>query len=253
MKKEKKDRLINLSVSLLTVVFILLFWSVAAAVIGSKFILPSIPQTFNAFGELFTDADFYLSLLNTLLRTLIAFAVSFFIAFLFAFLVNKFRRAKYAVEPIVAICRALPTVAVVLLLLFWTNSKVAPVIVSMLVVLPTAYTNCNAAFDAVDKDAVEMCRLFNVPQTSVFKKVILPQMTPQLLYSVGAGFSLNLKLMVAAEVLAATGRSLGNKLNYYNFNLMISEMLAVVVITVIIGLTVELIFNALSKKAGKKQ
>ena len=253
MKKEKKDRLINLSVSLLTVFFIFLFWTVAAAAINSKFILPNVYETLSAFGELFKDGDFYVSLLSTLARTFIAFAVSFLLAFSLAFLVKKFKKAKYAVEPIIAICRALPTVAVVLLLLFWTNSKVAPVIVSMLVVLPTAYTNCIAAFDAVDKDALTMCRLFNVPKYSVFNKVIIPQMTPQILYAVGAGFSLNLKLMVAAEVLAATGKSLGNKLNYYNYNLMTAEMLSVVVITVIIGLTVELIFNALAKKAGKWQ
>lgn len=253
MKREKKDRLLNLTVSLLTVLFIVLFWTVAAAAVNSRFILPSIPQTFSAFGELLTYGDFYISLLNTLLRTFIAFTASFLIAFSFAFLVNKHKRAKYSVEPLIAICRALPTVAVVLILLFWTNSKVAPVIVSMLVVLPTAYTNCVAAFGAVDKDALNMCRLFNVPKSSVFNKVIVPQMTPQVLYAVGAGFSLNLKLMVAAEVLAATGESLGNKLNYYNFNLMTAEMLAVVVVTVIIGLTVELIFGALSKKAGKWQ
>ena len=253
MKREKKDRLINISVSLLTVVIILLFWSVAAVIVGSKFILPTIPQTLSAFGELFTAGDFYLSLLNTLLRALIAFTASFFIAFLLAYLVKKVRRAKYVVEPIIAICRALPTVAVVLLLLVWTTSFIAPVIVSMLVVLPTVYTNCIAAFDAVDKDAVEMCRLFKVPKNEIFKKVSLPQITPSLLYAVGSGFSLNLKLMVAAEVLAATGKSLGNKLNYYNYNLMTAEMLAVVVVTVIIGLTVELIFNALSKRTGKWQ
>lgn len=253
MKKEKKDKLINISVSVLTVLFIFLFWTVAAAAIDSKLILPDVYETLSAFGKLFKDGDFYVSLISTLFRTLIAFAASFLLAFLFSVSVEKFKRAKYAVEPLIAICRALPTVAVVLLLLFWTNSKVAPVIVSMLVVLPTVYTNCIAAFGAVDKDALTMCRLYKVPKYPIVKKVIVPQMTPQMLYAVGAGFSLNLKLMVAAEVLAATGKSLGNKLNYYNYNLMTAEMLAVVVITVIIGLTVELIFNALSKKAGKWQ
>ena len=57
--------------------------------------------------------------------------------------------------------------------------------------------------------------------------------------------------MVAAEVLSATVKSVGNLLNYASYNGEMAQMLAIVLITVILGVVIEAIFNALSKKAGE--
>ena len=56
--------------------------------------------------------------------------------------------------------------------------------------------------------------------------------------------------MVAAEVLSATSRSIGSMLNSANYNSETAEMIALVVVSVIIGLVVESVFNALSKRAS---
>ena len=149
--------------------------------------------------------------------------------------------------------RALPTIAIVLLLLFWTNSKIAPVIVTMLVVLPTLKTQTTNSLNSLDKDLFVMCKVFNVEKKEIFTKVTVPQIMPSLLLSVGAGLSLNVKLMVAAEVLASTKNSIGNMLNYANFNLLIPKMLALVTFSVLACLVIEKIFSVLSKKVGKWQ
>lgn len=251
--KNKKDAIINALITLLTFTVILLFWTVSALSVNNKLVFPDISRTVSAMGELLSDGGFYTALSGTLIRTLIAFVASFIIAFSLAVITYKFPRIKHAVNPVIAVLRALPTVAVVLLILFWANGNVAPVIVSMTVVLPTVYTNCVAAFGEIDKDVIDALKLFRVPKKEIFCKVQLPQVAPPLLVAAGAGLSLNLKLMVAAEVLASTAKSLGNTLNYYNYNLMTANMLAVVLITVALGIIIETVFNALSKKAGKWQ
>ena len=104
---------------------------------------------------------------------LIAFVCSFILAFLCAGAVNKHKELSKVINPVVSVLRALPTVAVVLLLMFWTDSQVAPVIVTMLVVFPVLFTNLCASFSAIDNDVVEMCTLFNVEKKKVFYKVKL--------------------------------------------------------------------------------
>lgn len=251
--KRKRDRILGIIVSVIPIACIILIWETAAKTTGNDYVLPDVAHTLKKFFGLFTYSEFYSALFSTIIRSIIAFSVSFILAFIFAFISEKSNNGKRAVGTIIAITRALPTIAVVLLLVIWTNSNIAPVIVTMLVVLPTAYTNCVAAFDAVDKDAVDMCRLFKVSDSDIFKKVRLPQMTPSLLYAVGSGLSLNLKLMVAAEVISQTPYSMGYLLNYSKIYYETATMLALVIASVIIGLSVELIFNALSKKAGKWQ
>jgi NitT/TauT family transport system permease protein len=253
MKKTEKNKLTNLSISILTVLGILIFWTVLALIADSSYILPSIPETVVAIGELLITGEFYISFLLTLLRSVIAFALSFSVAFLLSLLCYKKKTADRIISPIVGILRALPTVAVILLLLIWTNSEVAPVIVTMLVVLPTLKTEITNALNTLDDDVITMCKVFGVSKREVFKKVTVPQVLPALLLSAGAGLSLNVKLMVAAEVLASTKNSIGNMLNFANFNLLVPRMLALVTLSVIACLVIEKAFKLISKKVGKWQ
>ncbi|MBO7149691.1 MAG: ABC transporter permease subunit [Clostridia bacterium] len=232
---------------------LILLWIILAKVIDNEFILPNLQKTMAEIFALFSNAEFYHAFFSTLFRAFIAFLISFALALIFSYLSWRSEVAKRIISPFISVVRALPTLAVALLLVFWANSKVAPVIVSMLVVLPTTFTNLKQAFDSVDNDAVKMAEFFSVSKKDVFFKVQLPQIAPALYSSIGAGLSLNLKLMVAAEVLSQTAYSLGFMLKSAQMYFEIAEMFAIVILIVIVALVIELVFSLLSKKAGKWQ
>lgn len=248
-----KNKVLGIAAPLISVAAIFGIWAAAAAATDNQYILPTIGQTFGEFFGLFGHAEFYGAVLNTLLRSLIAFVISFLLAFIFALAAEKSDFAAKLIAPVIAIIRALPTVAVVLLLLVWTNSRVAPVLVTMLVVLPTIFTNIKNALGAIDGDLVEMCRVYAVPKREVFFKVKVPAVLPQLLRSAGSGLSLNVKLMVAAEVLAQTGRSLGYLLNTSKVYLETATMIALVLVSVALGLIAEGVFGLLARSAEKRR
>lgn len=253
MKKNKSDKILGYALPVITVVCLIVIWWALAAAVGNGFILPDPVESVNALFALLKTGEFYVALSLTLVRSLIAFVVSFSAAAALAFLSDRYKSAKKVIKPIIGILRALPTVAVVLLLLLWTNSFIAPMIVTALVVLPTIFTNVEAALQSIDKESVEACVFFGLPQKEIKKRVIVPQIAPQMLLSAGSGLSLNLKLMVAAEVLSQTARSLGYLLNTAKVYLETAQMIAVVLITVIIGVGIESAFSALSKKSGRWQ
>ena len=247
----KREKILNLILPIFSILTIVFFWSVAAIAVGDGLILPSVKETFAALFDLLLSEKFYSALLSTLLRSLIAFSVSFALAFFTAFLSYKYKYAKKFLAPVITIIRTLPTIAVVLLLVVWTNSKVAPVIVTTLVVFPTMHSELSVAFGGIDEDALVMCKVFSVGKKDRFNKVVLPQIAPYLISSVGSGLTLNLKLMVAAEVLASTARSIGYLLNTSKIYFETATMTALVIFTLLIGLIVEGVFSFLSKKAGK--
>lgn len=251
--KTKSDKILGIVIPIIPIACIFLIWETTARATGNDYILPNVSETLAKFFGLFSHAEFYTALFGTLFRSFIAFAISFVLAFVLAYVSDKFLNGKRAVAPVIAIIRALPTIAVVLLLIIWTNSRVAPVVVTMLVVLPTIYTNCTAALKSIDKDTVEMCRFYKVSQKDILNKVQIPQITPTLLLAMGSGLSLNIKLMVAAEVLSQTPYSMGYLLNYSKTYYETATMLALVIASVIIGLIVELTFGLFSKKAGRWQ
>ena len=146
----------NLILPLISLICVVLIWVIASKITNSEYILPSFFTTIKATFKILATAKFYGALLSTLLRVVIAFVVSFALAFALAFWGYKSSKAKKIISPIMSIIRALPTIAVVLLLLFWTNSFVAPVVVTILVVLPTVYTGVGNALEGLDKDLIEI-------------------------------------------------------------------------------------------------
>lgn len=248
--KEKREKILNLIIPLLSVGTMLFVWAIAALAVDSEYILPSIGQTVSALFNVLKSKLFYVSLLFTMLRSLLAFAISFALAFVFAILAGKVKYFKSIISPIISVMRALPTIAIVLLLLFWTNSKVAPIIVTAIVVLPTSYTHIESALFALDKTVSDAGRVDGADEKAVFCMIELPQIAPALYSGIGSGISLNIKLMVAAEVIAQTAKSIGYLLNTSKVYFEIAQMLALVCIMVVLGVIIESIFNKLAKKSG---
>ena len=135
---KKLNRALNVILPLLPITFIIVLWVISARSVDNDILLPTVKQTLYALADLFTQKQFYISLFGTILRSLIAFLISFILAFVLAVLIAKNKAIRKVVEPIIKIMRALPTIAIILLLLLWTNSLVAPVVVTTLVVLPTS-------------------------------------------------------------------------------------------------------------------
>ena len=95
-----------------------------------------------------------------------------------------------------------------------------------------------------------MCSVFNVSKKDKLKKVIIPQIVPDVLRSIGTGLSLNLKLIVAAEVLSNTANCMGYLMNTAKVYFETASMICLVLIIVVIGLIIETVFNTLAKKVG---
>ena len=247
----KKRKILNSMMPIITILILLLVWFVVGVIVNNDYLFPSLSAVFTAFFGVVANGGFYSAYFATLLRSVIAFLISFLLAFVFAYFSFKSENFKLSITPIIRILRALPTIAVVLLLLVWTNSQIAPVVVTMLVVLPTLYTNVLSAIEEVDKEALQMCKTFNVDKKKVLYSVTIPQIAPPILVAIGAGISLNLKLMVAAEVLSYTSQSIGYYLNVAKIYDATATMIALVVVTVIIGVLIEWVFNLISKKVGR--
>ena len=246
-------RVQNLILPIISILSLIAIWGVTARVMGKEYILPTVELTFSSMLKLFGELRFYRALLFTVLRSLIAFSVSFILAFIFAYFSKKSQVFKKVISPFISIMRALPTIAIIPIIIVWTNANtyVTPVVVTMMVVLPTVYVSVYNSIDVVDDNLIETCKLFGLSEREILKKVQIPQILPPMLLTIGTGISLNLKLMVAAEVLSATSRSIGALLNNASQLAEVSQMLAIVVVAVALSLIIEGVFSLLSKKVGK--
>ncbi len=249
---KKLNKIFNLILPIFTVGVLLIVWSLVALVQDNEFVVPSIGKTLQEFAVLLGEKTFYIALLLTLIRSVIAFLLSFLLSFILAYFASKRQWAEKVILTIMSITRTLPTIAIAWLILFWTNREIAPIVITMLVVLPTSYTQIKGALDGVNKNTIEAGKVDGAGWVNVFFKIELPQIAPQVYSVIGSGLALNFKLMVAAEVLSATLKSLGNMINLATpFN--VARVLALSIVVIVLGLIVEFVFNKLSKRAGTWQ
>lgn len=237
------DKLFNLIFSVAAIVIMWLCWLIAYYVQGNEYVVPSVGSTLSALWQLLGQAAFWKAFGGTLLRALEAFALSFVLAAvcsLLSALSNAFARI---LKPIVTALRTIPTMALILILLLWTSRTATPVIVGCLVTFPMVYAQMNAAYAGIDKGLADVAKVYNfTPAQKVFK-MYLPLMLPNILSQSGAAYSLTLKIIVSAEVMARTLSSIGGMMQEARNYLEVPELFALTIVTVVAGAVAEALLS----------
>lgn len=248
LKKIAKN---NIVWSVVAAAVILLAWHISYLNIKNDYILPGIGQTFGSLFALFVDGDFYVALGNTVARTLISFAVSFVLAAAFAALSAVFKPFKMTFACIISVVRTLPTMAITLMLLIWSTPRVAPAIVTGLVLFPMIYAQFIAAIDGLDANLLEMAKVYRISRRDKLAKIIAPAVAPEVISQVGAGLSMGLKVMVSAEVLSYTLNSFGGMMQQARLYAEMPLFAALTLVCILVGLMLELLSCFIRRLVGK--
>ena len=224
-------------------------WAVACLAAGNGYVVPSISDTFAEMGQVLREQSFYIAYGNTMLRSLEAFVISILAASAFAAASKSIRVVRDVLTPIISVVRAFPTRAVILMLLVWLNPGQAPVAVTVMVLFPMTYTSTLAAFDQLDEGIIRTCRVYRIPVWKRIFQVYLPVSGAYLLSEYGAALSFAVKLMVSAEVLSNTYRSLGGMISQAKVYLDIPRMMALTLLAVATGVLIEAVFELIVRAA----
>lgn len=236
-----------------TLAFLVCVWVVVWAIVGNEGIVPSFSASVKAFFAYFVNGGFWRALGSTFLRVFIAFVISFGLAAVLAFVSYLYPTFGRFFAPVAAVIRVLPVFAIVFLLLDWTNAWITPVLVAFLSLFPMLYTTFLSALSGVDKGLVEMSKTYNVPLKKRITQLYLPSIAPLAVKEVGAGLGFAVKLVVSAEVLVRTAKSLGSlvlQTQYVYAEL--PQLFALVIAVCVIGFLLECLGGILSKALERR-
>lgn len=251
MKKFWGERKLNIICSAASLVLMWLAWIIAYYCVRNDYVIPSFWDSVVALWAVFKEAKFWTAFLFTFLRTLEAFFISFALAALFSVCSAAGRIFSSLIKPIMVILRTLPTLAVILMLLIWSTPRVAPVIVTVLVMFPMIYAQIEAAVGEIDGGLKEMLLVYGVSKKERIFKAYLPLVAPNVLSQTGANVSLALKIMISAEVLANTAQSLGGMMQTARFYLDMPRLAALTIASVVLGLVADAGFSQLKRVTYK--
>lgn len=209
IKAQKKRKYLNFIFPIICLIIFILIWQIVAKIINLELIMPTPLVSFKQFGVLIGQVTFWDALANTLSRSFQSFFIAVFLALFLAILSTLCKGVYYFLSPVVIISRATPTMSVILLSLIWFSSKITPMFIALLIIFPMLYSQFYSAFSNIDSDLIEMSKLYKVPRNTMVTKFLVPYTLPLCFDSARSAISLNLKLIIAAEVLAQTKDSMG--------------------------------------------
>lgn len=234
------------------VLFLVAVWTVCYAIIGNEYLVSSPWDSLKAAVSLFGKSGFYGAFSATLLRAFLAFLISILAAAPLAAVAFAYPVFGRFLAPIVACLRALPTLAVLLLLLVFLGGNGAAVAVGVSALFPMLYTSFYHSLAGVDGKMKELCAVYEVPIKRQIEGLYLPQVLPKAVASSGAALSFALKLTVSAEILAVTFQSLGGLMQEAKLSAEIATLTALTLLVCLVGVLIEVACNGLARRLNRR-
>lgn len=224
-----------------------LLWFIAAKIIGLDIILPTPGRAAAELAALAGEKIFWLAVLNTLGRSLISFTYSFIFALVLSIISYLIIPVYKLLSPIVVIFRSTPTMSIILLSIIWLTSDTSPVLIAFLIIFPLLYAGFYGGLNQIDKDLIKMSKIYRVPLYIRLKELYIPGIAAPMFTSVKSAISLNVKIVIASEVIAQTKDSMGNLMQISRSYLNTAELLAWTIAAVLISYLLELLVVGVKK------
>lgn len=241
----------NYKYILLSVLFIILLWTVSSLIIDNSLVLPGISEVILSLKEIFSTSTTYLIILLTIVRLILVVLVSLVIAFILAILSYLSDKFESFIKPLFVILKTIPVIAIIVLLLITFGSKTSPYIMTSLVVLPIMYEGLLTSLKNINKELIDDVKTLSNTNWMVLKDFYFPIILNFIMMTLVQSFGIGLKVMVMGEFIAQPNRSIGYILQLERSNLNSSAILAWSVILIILVLLFEILVLKLSERFKK--
>ena len=137
-------------------------------------------------------------------------------------------------------------------IIIWLSSRTLPLFIAALMVFPPVYLNVLEGIRRTDASPLEMARVFRVPFSRTLRGVYLPQVLPYFRSAVSAALGLCWKAGTAAEVIALSSGSIGEKLYNAKIYFQTADLFAWTAAIVLISAAFEKLFLLLVDKIAER-
>lgn len=244
----KEDKTVSLGLSGLSIVLIIIVWTIAAIRIDNIYIMPRPDSVLKAFLQLLTELNTYIIVSLTFIRLFISISIAAIAGLLFGLLAGIRYQIAALLKPIVVTLRTVPVITIIIIVLILYGNEVSLYIISFLLLFPIIYQAVYEGVKNIDSKLKDALILETNPyslhaMTQFFFPLSLSYFKTALLQSAGLG----IKVLVVAEFIAQTKNSIGWELNFHRINLEYDIVFAWTIILIIIVLAIEYFVNAYVK------
>ena len=192
--------------------------------------------------EIYGDPASYVVVGETLARIFEGFVASMLIGTALGLLMGLRRNIEIFFDSWIMVLLTFPAVCWAFLTVLWFGlSQAAAIVTIVLIVFPFVALNIWSGTKAIEKDLVEMSRVYKADRGLMLRKVLIPQLMPYVFSSLRIALSLSWKIALVAEAFGASsgvGQKLVNWFQETRVDMMLAWGLSFMIIMVFIDLVV---------------
>lgn len=219
------------------VLFWLALWALLSFTVASPLLLPSPLEACKALLTLVASSAFYTDSAATFLRCFAGILLSSVFGVLTAALSYVSKTFRAVISLPVNFLKAVPVMAVIIYGLILLTSGNVPVLACFLMCYPIVHTNILAGLDYIDRELLEMGKLYDFSRRTELYHIYLPSLLPQIKASVSLMAGLSWKSVIAAEVLSVPASSMGYRLLeakiYIETDMLFAWIIAIVALSLV--------------------
>ena len=210
---------------LLTIVVCILLWKGVSLLFLPVF-LPGPLVLLDRVIEVYGDAASYIVVWQTLSRIFEGLIISMLIGTALGLSMGLQRNVEAFLDSWIMVLLTFPAVCWAFLSVLWFGlSDIGPVLTIVLIVFPFVAMNVWEGTKAMEKDLIDMAKVYKAKRYLTIRKVLIPQLMPYLFSSMRIALSLSWKIALVGEAFAV-GSGVGQKLIYYFEDTRVDMMLA---------------------------
>ncbi len=238
---------------ILVATFWILIWEASSRLVSRNnellvLILPSPFTVFKKWCEIVVTSKFINATFSTLLRIFLGFSIGSILGFLLGIATHISNTIYSLISPILKIVRAVPVVAIIILMYLFFTSTTLPILIVSLMVIPIIWQTVHDGLNNTDIALLEMASVFRLSYIKTLINVKLPLITTNLLSTVINALGLAWKSGVAAEVICLPSVSLGTLLWQGKGSVNFDEVYAVTLTVIFLSIIIEFLLKFLCNK-----
>lgn len=264
IKQNKLAKIIIKILKILTVTaFWILIWEAASRIMSRDnelmvLILPPPGTVFEKWLDIAFTKPYVEAVLGSLVRIFGGFLLGLITGIGMGVVTHLWRVADWFLSPMVKVIRAVPVIAISILLFLFFKSDTLPVCIVCLMVMPIIWQTVYDGLKSPDNKLSEMAKVFEFGKLKTFFYIKVPSVLSPLLSSAVSALGLGFKSGIAAEVICLPKKSLGTSLWQSKGSVDFAEVYVVTLTVVILSLIIEFLLKGsvnlmIRKKEAEKK
>lgn len=241
----------NKKYEVISVFVLLILWEAAAIKINNEIYIPRIEEVLKSILSIIQGQNFKWNLLSSIYRTVISFVSAYILAVVLGVLSLMYPVFKSFFKPINSVGKTIPTMVLVVLSLVWFDKDKAPFVVGFAIVFPILYEGVVSALNNVDKNIMEMCKIYNVSTKKKIMKIYYPAIK---FYTTGifvSTFSLAFKVVIAGEVHGQPKFGVGAAIQLEKMNFNITAIFAWIILIALMSIVLDKVNKVVLKRSNR--